>query len=99
MIETAIREVLSEVFAEHRPQLLEDLRNIIRAELETRLGDKPEHQEPVRVFMTTKEAAEVLGVCERTICRRIRAGEIPAVRCGRLVRIPADAVGLSGGKD
>lgn len=42
-------------------------------------------------LLTRKQAAEIVGCDIRTIDRRIRSGELPARRSGRLVRIdPAD---------
>lgn len=37
--------------------------------------------------MTTAEAAQIAGVCTRTISRAVAAGELKAWRRGRLVRI------------
>lgn len=42
--------------------------------------------------MTIEEAARRLGVSPRTIQRQVASGKIPALRLGRSVRIPADAV-------
>jgi excisionase family DNA binding protein len=39
------------------------------------------------------EVAVALGVCEKTVRRLIDAGELPATRVGRLVRVKASAVG------
>ncbi len=43
-------------------------------------------------FLTVAEAAGRLRVNERTIRRWIDAGELPAVRRGRVIRIPAAAL-------
>ena len=45
-----------------------------------------------KIYLRTTEAAEILGVSTRTIRRRIKDGTIPAVKIGRLVRIPASAI-------
>lgn len=42
-----------------------------------------------RLTLTMREAAIALGVDSRTVSSAIRAGEIPAVRVGRRVVIPA----------
>lgn len=42
--------------------------------------------------MTISEAARRLGVSPRTVQRQVAAGRLPAIRLGRSVRIPADAV-------
>lgn len=45
----------------------------------------------VERLLTYKEAGEYLGVTDRTIFTLVAAGELPAVRFGRSVRIdPAD---------
>lgn len=41
-----------------------------------------------RPTLTVAEAAEILGVCERTIYRAVRAGTVPNVRYGRRIVIP-----------
>ncbi|MGV9243579.1 helix-turn-helix domain-containing protein [Streptomyces sp. NPDC003710] len=41
-----------------------------------------------RWFATVTEAAEVLHVDRRTVCRAIDRGEIPAVRVGQQLRVP-----------
>ena len=42
--------------------------------------------------MTIAEAARRLGVSSRTVQRQVAAGKMPALRLGRSVRIPVDAV-------
>ena len=42
--------------------------------------------------MTVAEAARRLGISPRTVQRQIASGKIPALRLGRSVRIPVDAV-------
>jgi excisionase family DNA binding protein len=42
--------------------------------------------------MTVAEAARRLGVSPRTVQRQVAAGKLPAIRLGRSVRIPSDAV-------
>lgn len=41
-----------------------------------------------RWFATVTEAAEVLHVDRRTVCRAIDRGEIPSVRVGQQLRVP-----------
>jgi excisionase family DNA binding protein len=43
-------------------------------------------------LLTVPEAAEALSVCERTIWRWIKAGEIETYRLGRTVRIAEDGL-------
>ncbi len=45
----------------------------------------------IEPLLTSRQAAEVLGVTDRTIWTLVDAGRLPAVRFGRSVRIdPAD---------
>jgi excisionase family DNA binding protein len=39
-------------------------------------------------FLTTKELAAALAVCEATVCRAAKKGLLPAVRIGRRWRFP-----------
>ena len=41
-------------------------------------------------LLRPQEVAEIIGSSTRTVHRRIKSGEIPAVRIGRLVRIHPD---------
>jgi excisionase family DNA binding protein len=53
----------------------------------------PAHKPPgvPAALLTLAEASQVLGYSPKTLQRRIRAGELPVVRDGRLVRVhPAD---------
>lgn len=51
-----------------------------------------------RLFVRASEAAEVLHCDPRTVMRGVSEGTIPAVKIGRMVRIPvrgfAEAVGI-----
>lgn len=50
-----------------------------------RLGDPPPR------LLTLPEVCDALGCSPKTLQRRIRAGELPVIRDGRLVRVhPAD---------
>ncbi|MFG1818270.1 helix-turn-helix domain-containing protein [Kribbella sp. NPDC049174] len=48
--------------------------------------------EVVRKFLSVASAAEVLGLSEMTLYRVIAAGEFPAVRVGRRLFIPSQAL-------
>lgn len=49
-------------------------------------------------LMTYRQAAQVLGVTDRTLRTLVREGRLPAVRFGRSVRIdPADLRWFIGG--
>lgn len=50
-------------------------------------------------YFSVKEAAEFLGVNIKTIYRAIAAGELPARRIGRAVRIPRYAIVTDGERD
>lgn len=41
-----------------------------------------------RKCLTRKEAADLLGVCTRTIDNELKAGNLGAIHVGRAVRIP-----------
>jgi excisionase family DNA binding protein len=43
-------------------------------------------------LLDTAELAKILGVSERTLRRHVKAGLIPAVRIGKLVRFHPDYV-------
>ena len=45
-----------------------------------------------RLTLTVKEAAAIMGVAPLTLRRRIETGEIPAVRIGDRVLVPAPAL-------
>lgn len=45
-----------------------------------------------RRTFTVKEAAHLLGVSVSTCREAIRAGQIPAIRCGRRVLVPVQAL-------
>jgi excisionase family DNA binding protein len=49
----------------------------------SRNGDEPD------CLLTIREVAEIQKTCVRTVRRRITAGELPAVRDGRLLRVRA----------
>lgn len=42
--------------------------------------------------LTTKEAARLLSVCEKTVRRECRAGNIPHERVGKLYRFSAEGL-------
>jgi excisionase family DNA binding protein len=66
-----------------------------RADNEEMSGRESLHDEPDdrhEVLLTVNEAAYRLGVSERTVRRWIQAGELPALRLGSTVRIPATAL-------
>jgi len=43
-----------------------------------------------RVLLDLEEAAEVMGVERTTVYRLVRAGEIPALKIGKLWKVPKD---------
>lgn len=43
-------------------------------------------------YLTVAQASKLIQVSERCLRERIAAGEVPAVRIGRLVRIPSNAL-------
>lgn len=52
-----------------------------------------------RLALSMREAAQAIGVSERTIFNAIKAGRLKACRVGRLVRIrPADLERFVGGE-
>ena len=54
--------------------------------------------EDLPVFLTVKEAALLLRLKRSTAYELVRRGEIPAIRLGRFIRVPREAL-LSMGKD
>lgn len=51
-----------------------------------------EHVESLPATLTISEAAERLRISEATLWRHVRAGRLPAVRVGGLVRLEVCAV-------
>lgn len=45
-----------------------------------------------RFALTIREAAQALGVSERTVRRAVAAGKLRVVRIGRCVRVPQDSI-------
>lgn len=72
----------------HLPSL-EEIRSVVREELTQALQALQDSGAPL---LTVREAANQLGVSERTIKRRIATGELPVVRVGRSVRIDRTAL-------
>jgi excisionase family DNA binding protein len=63
----------------------------LRAEVAALRAALEQRAEP-KVYVSPGEAAERLGVTTRTIRRRIKDGQLPTVRLGRIVRIPVAAL-------
>jgi len=41
-----------------------------------------------KILLTSKQASESLGICERTLYGLAKSGELPVVKIGRAVRYP-----------
>jgi excisionase family DNA binding protein len=63
-----------------------EIRAVVREELRAARGAGPS----TPALLSVADAAKRLGVHQRTIRRRIKSGELPAVRVGRCVRIDAN---------
>ena len=51
-----------------------------------------------RLAYSMREVGQLIGMCERSVWSLVQSGQLRAVKLGRLVRIPADAVAeLLGG--
>ena len=46
--------------------------------------------DPLKTLLTKKQVAEMLGMSAKTIDRRIRNGELPVIRDGRIIRVHPD---------
>jgi excisionase family DNA binding protein len=69
------------------------LRQLVREEIRSALGDLlPAPTEPVPLALTLGQAAERTGLSERTLRRAIADGRLRALRSGRSVRVPLDAL-------
>ena len=71
-----------------KPSFLDKVHQMIQLEKAIALQEwqLPERERPCQ-FVTVKEAVSLLRVCERTIRRLIRNGELPAYYLHRMVRI------------
>lgn len=45
-----------------------------------------------RLLLTPREAAESMGICERTLYELTRQGKLPVIRIGRAVRYSVDDI-------
>lgn len=93
-ISRAVAEaVIDEMLGERLRELLaaEVERDTLRADLVTVLPE-------VR-FMTVKEVATFLRVSKMTVYRLVHEGQLDAVRVGRQMRVPEDAVARYVAKD
>jgi excisionase family DNA binding protein len=52
----------------------------------------PRADQGQKLAVIYREAAASLGVCERTVWGLVRDGELSAIRIGRSVRIPVQAL-------
>ena len=52
----------------------------------------PHSDQGQKLALTYREAAASLGVCERTLWGMVRDGKLSAIRIGRSVRIPVQAL-------
>jgi excisionase family DNA binding protein len=57
-------------------------------------------QRPVRATHTVEETAEILGISRQTAYEGCRRGDIPCVRIGKRMLVPAEALAriLSAGR-
>ena len=62
----------------------------------TTAGDASAIQTDSKRYLTVKQAAELLCVDIKTIYRAVAAGELPARRIGRVLRVPRSAVVSDG---
>ena len=46
--------------------------------------------DPPKTLLTKTQVAEMLGISAKTIDRRIRTGELPVIRDGRIIRVHPD---------
>jgi len=46
--------------------------------------------DPPKKLLTKKQVAGILDTSEKTIDRRIRSGELPVIRDGRIIRVHPD---------
>lgn len=51
-----------------------------------------QQQAVTQQFYSVDQTAEILGIHQLTVRRMIDRGELPAIRAGRAIRIPADAL-------
>jgi excisionase family DNA binding protein len=49
---------------------------------------EPSPHVPAKPFLTVKEAAEIMGVCEDTVRSAIKTGQIPGRKVMRSYRLP-----------
>jgi excisionase family DNA binding protein len=55
-------------------------------------GNKESIRPAAKLFYTMNEVADLFGVSRLTVHRRIKGGDIKAIKFGNLVRIPAKAI-------
>jgi excisionase family DNA binding protein len=46
--------------------------------------------DPPKTLLTKKQVADLLGTSAKTIDRRIRSGDLPVIRDGRIIRVHPD---------
>ena len=45
-----------------------------------------------RLLLTSREASQAMGICQRTLYGLTKSGELPVVRVGRAVRYSVDDI-------
>lgn len=82
----ALRELLADAIADslRDPQVLEELRAVVREELEAREARTPAGDDRL---MTVADAARYAGVQAATVREWLRGGKLAAVRVGRQWRL------------
>ena len=68
---------------------VDELREVVRNEVRAALASQPALTPTV---FSTKEAAQILGVSDKTVGRAIRAGELEAARVGKGYRVTRAAI-------
>lgn len=85
ILEDALREIIRDEIAQHRKEFLTDIESIIEAAMNDKAGASSN-----AVYLTSAEAAELVGVSPTSIRNWVARGELQAHYAGRLLRVRRD---------